>query len=200
MDDYLTVKDADSLGLKNNSFTVLAWVKPTTLTGDRSVLGTATGLPQQGLHLILRNGKPYFGFYNDDTASNTSLSTGEWAHLAWVYDKTSQTQSIYINGVLDTTQSGRPPFLGSGTVYIGRSLGGGYFAGQIDHLEIVKEALTVAQIKTVIQEAPTLNLHLDESVSTTSFTNDGPSAAAATCTGTACPRLAQKGKSRSTGL
>ncbi|MCX6047480.1 MAG: LamG domain-containing protein, partial [Chloroflexi bacterium] len=194
--DYLTLKDAETLGLKNGSFTVLAWIKPDTLTGDRAILGTDTGQPQQGLQLLLRNGKPYLGFYNDDTASNTTLPTKQWTHLAWRYDKTSQTQSIFINGSLDIAQAARPPFLGTGTAYVGRALGGHNFDGLIDHLEIIKEALSDDKIKTIMQEAPTLNLHLDENLEVTTFTNDSPYGNAAICVGAACPQAGSKGQVR----
>ena len=202
--DYITLKDAESLGLKDASFTVLAWVKPDSLSGDRAILGTTVNQTQRGLHLILRDGKPYFGFYNADTASGTTLSTDKWTHLAWRYDKDNLTQSIYINGQLDAQGIGKAPFLGADTVYVGRSLSGGYFDGLIDHLVIVKEALTDDEIADIMQEAPTLNLHLDEDLSATTFANDSPYGNAATCSGTAsggsARRLAQRTSARSPGF
>ncbi|MCP4543086.1 MAG: LamG domain-containing protein, partial [Chloroflexi bacterium] len=99
--DYATVEaTTDLLGLYDTSFSVLAWIKADDLSGDRSILGTPTRSINEGLHLIIRDAQPYMGFFSNDTAGATTLETERWYHLAWVYDKDSSTQSIYVNGVL----------------------------------------------------------------------------------------------------
>ncbi len=194
--DYITLDNAQKLGIKDGSFTVLAWIKPDTISGLDTVLGADAGATNNGLGLLLNNGKPTFSFVNNDTASATTLATGKWTHLAWRYDKNAQEQAIFINGVLDVAQTGKPPMTGATLVRVGRARFDNYFDGLIDQVVIVKDALTTAEIQAIMHEAPLLNLHLDEDLATTTFTNDSPISASPTCVGTACPTAGSKGQVR----
>jgi uncharacterized repeat protein (TIGR01451 family) len=203
--DYITLDNAQKLGIKDGSFTVLAWIKPDTISGLDTVLGADAGATNNGLGLALNNGKPYFTFNNNDTASNTTLSANRWAHLAWRYDKNAQEQAIFINGLLDVAQTGKPPMTGATLLRVGRSQSSNYFDGLIDHLVIVKAALTEAEIQAIMNEAPLLNLHLDEDLATTTFTNDSPIGLPPTCASTSsapvepaetCPTAGAKGQVR----
>ncbi|MCB9154520.1 MAG: LamG domain-containing protein, partial [Caldilineae bacterium] len=198
VDDYLTTEAADTLGLTDSSFTAMAWVKLDSLSGDQSILGTDTLLAREGLHLVVRNGVPYMGFYGsgNDTAGSTTLETGTWYHLAFRYDKDTQEQAIFINGVQDVAATGRASFLGTDTVHVGKSRGGHYFDGLIDHVVIQRTALSAADIRAVMNEAPVLNLHLDEDFATTSFIDDTPLANHATCSTSSCPEAGAKGQMR----
>ncbi len=89
---------------------------------------------------------------------------------------------------------GTNSFVGTGTVYVGKSLNGNYFDGMIDHLVIVQEALSASEIQAIMNEAPVLNLHLDEDLDTTTFTDDSPDGNNATCTN--CPDAGSKGQMR----
>ena len=64
----------------------------------RCIIGTKTNSYQQGIHLLIRNRKPYFGFYNNDLQGKTVLEAGKWYHLVWRYNKLSGEQAIYLNG------------------------------------------------------------------------------------------------------
>ena len=194
--DYITLDNAQKLGIKDGSFTVLAWIKPDTISGLDTVLGADAGATNNGLGLALNSGKPYFTFNNNDTASGTTLSANRWTHLAWRYDKNAQEQAIFINGLLDVAQTGKPPMTGATLLRVGRSRSSNYFDGLIDHLVIVKAALTPAEIAAIMNEAPLLNLHLDEDLATTTFTNDSPIGLSPTCVGTACPTAGAKGQVR----
>ena len=44
--------------------------------------------------------------------------------------------------------------------------------GLIDHVVIQRTALSVADIRAIMNEAPVLNLHLDEDLATTTFIDD----------------------------
>ena len=45
-----------------DGFTAMAWVRPDATDGDRTIFGTDQTGDNNGLHLIIRNGKPHFGF------------------------------------------------------------------------------------------------------------------------------------------
>ena len=201
--DYITLEDANTLGLYDSRFTVLAWVKTDTVSGTDTILGTTTQSTQKGLQLALVDGKPTMSFYNVSTTGSTTLTAGQWYHLAWVYDKDNSTQKIYINGVLDATGTSKAAFLGDGTVYVGKSLSGNPFDGMIDHLVIVQDDLSQSEIAAIMNEAPVLNLHLDEDLDTTTFTDDSTDGNDATCASTSsadtelvevCPEAVAKAK------
>ncbi|MCP4518154.1 MAG: LamG domain-containing protein, partial [Delftia sp.] len=108
LDDGLTVYGTtalsvtEHLGLYDDSFTVMAWLNADDLSGDRAVLGAGTNAANQGLFVGLRNGKPHLGFTGDDTTGiTTTLSTGQWTHLAWRYDLGSGEHALFIDGELE---------------------------------------------------------------------------------------------------
>lgn len=163
---YVSVAAANTLGL-NGSFTASAWVRPDALDGDRSIFGTDVGADNQGLHFILRNGEPWFGFYNNDTAggANNILSVGEWYHLAWRYDAASGEQSIYLNGAQIARRTGAAAFIGTSTVNIGRWGNGNYFDGRIDEAAIFPSALPHGAIQALYQQG--LSAHANDDTAAT---------------------------------
>ncbi|MFQ5594170.1 MAG: LamG-like jellyroll fold domain-containing protein, partial [Anaerolineae bacterium] len=150
-DDVVQLTDAGTLGLKDSSFTVMAWVRGDSFAenGDNSILGTDEESKNNGLHLVVRNGKPYMGFRGNDTAGTTELKPDVWYHLVWRYNKDKGEQAIFVNGSLDTAKTGHGSFQGNGTVYVGRALGGRYFGGRIDELAIYQRALRDKEIRDI---------------------------------------------------
>ena len=86
------------------SFTIEAWINPSGFPNptDASIVGLC---PSQRadycLHVNIRNGKLYFGFYYNDLAGATTITTGRWIHTAFVFDVGAMTLTIYLNGVMD---------------------------------------------------------------------------------------------------
>jgi len=193
--DYIPLKRAAKLGLYDSSFTVMAWVKSGDLSSDQPILGTLEGVTNQGLHLIIRNAKPYMAFWANDTSGNTTLSPNTWYHLAWKYDKTTGEQALFVNGVLDTAQAGHTPFMGTNMVYVGRAYSS-YFNGLIDDLIIVNGALSTAEIQQAMAESPRLNLHLDEALGATTFVNASNLSTGGSCSGEQCPQAGTRGQIR----
>jgi len=122
--------------LFDSSFTVEAWVKLDAGGGDQTILGTAATTSREGLHLIVRGGKPYMGFYTVDTVGVTTLLANTWTHLAWTYDHSTQTQRVYVNGVEDGAESGRPSWIGTTEVQLGFWAGQHYMRGDVSELRI----------------------------------------------------------------
>ena len=116
-------------------------------SSDLSILGTDQTSLNQGLHLVIRDRKPYMGFYSNDTGGNTTLETGTWYHIAWRYDASAQEQAIFINGQLDNSNTGKAAFNGTGNVHIGRWNSREYFDGQIDEVRIWETARTEEEIQ-----------------------------------------------------
>ena len=147
VDDFGVLDRTYRLGL-NGNFTVAAWVRPSSVTGDRPILGTDRRETHKGLQLMIRNGHPVLGFYGDETTGTNNLSTGRWYHLTWRFYR--GIQALFVNGVLDTASAGHGYFAGIDPVLLGRwgGLGGtpAYFAGRLDEVQIYARALTDAEI------------------------------------------------------
>jgi len=199
--DVIELPTADVL-LGDESFTVLAWIKGDDFSDIHTILGTDEEATNKGLRLGVNHGKVQMGFFNNALFSNTVLETDQWYHLAWRYtldeDSGLGEQAIFINGTLDKSATDKSPFAGTGTLKVGRSRGGAYFDGLIDHLVIVKDALSEAEIQAIMNEGPVLNLHLDEDMGATTFIDDSPNQNDATCTN--CPQAGAKGQMREAPL
>ena len=144
---------AETLKMKDHDFTVSVWIKiqdylPESL--DQCILSSRTASYQSGLHFVIRNKRPYLGFFNDDLAGNTIIEEGKWYHIVWRYNKQSKEQSIFVNGKLDAISLKRPSYKGSDTLYVGAI----YYPeatikGEIDDLCIWSRALGEKEIASL---------------------------------------------------
>ena len=115
---------------------------------------------------MVRDRKPYFGFYNNDLRGKTNLEAGKWYHLVWRYNKLSGEQAIFLNGKMDSRSLGHPAYKGRDNLYIG--LAGfskaSYMHGAIDNLSIWSRALGEEEIwgmsKEVIEIVPIKNVFI----------------------------------------
>ena len=144
--DWIELVGASALSLTDSDFTVDAWVNLSNPRHIDPVLGTLSAL-----HLAAAHGgqNPYMGFWFNDTGGTTVISANTWYHLAWRYTKSTGEQAIFVNGTLDGSSTGRAAFQGTGTVYIGRSIGSQPFTGLIDEVGIFNRPLTDPEIKAI---------------------------------------------------
>jgi hypothetical protein len=148
--DYIALDNADQFGLTDGSFTVAAWVNGRNFgSGDRTILGTDERFAGHGLHLVVRNGRPFMGFWSNDTAGVTTLATNQWIHLAWRYDAVQRSQTLFVNGRQDAIRFNSNPFQGVGQLFIGRWGGGNSFDGLIDDVRIYNQALSANDIRAL---------------------------------------------------
>ncbi|CAF1065997.1 unnamed protein product [Adineta steineri] len=147
---YITIPTYQSF--VSTSFTVEMWIYPTSLNS-----GTSYGLFSQyesltqdhNLYLILSGENLKMGFWDDDVTSETALLINTCYHVAFVYDNSSQTQIIYLNGVQDTNRSSAGPYLGaSGAIHIGNYYDGSNhtFDGAIDEVTLYMNARSASDI------------------------------------------------------
>ena len=141
---------AKTFGIIDHDFTVsVRLLIPKYLEGitDYCILSSKTVSYQRGLHYVIRNQRPYMGFFNDDLAGTTQIREGEWYHIVWRYDELSNEQAIYVNGVLDASALGRPSYKGSDSLFIGAYYNSSYsFMGEMDDLSIWSRALSDEEI------------------------------------------------------
>jgi hypothetical protein len=138
--------------------TLEAWVRPTALSGYRTVI--MKDVPDElayALYASDDSSRPNtwgrIGDTSYDATGTTSLPLNTWTHLASTYDGT--TLRLFVNGVqvASRTISGAiqtsidPLHIG------GNAIWGEYFSGLIDEVRIYNHALTAAQIQTDMNAA-----------------------------------------------
>lgn len=137
------------LGL-HQSFTVMVWVKIDHFNvanqGDNCILGQDTTAERNCLHLLVRERKPYMGFYAEDVGSNETLTAGCWHHLAFVYSFEAESQTIYLDGHLSATASPRRPLQGDGLVHLSQYARSRGLNGSMSSLRIFRRAIPREEI------------------------------------------------------
>jgi len=155
---------AKTFGIMDHDFTVSVRLKiPRYLEGitDYCILSSKTASYQRGLHYVIRNQRPYMGFFNDDLAGTARIREGEWYHIVWRYDELSNEQAIYVNGVLDASALGRPSYKGSDSLLIGAYYNASFsFMGEMDDLCIWSRALSDEEILKLSNKA----IHIEPNI------------------------------------
>ncbi len=162
--DYVTTATTSALEF-NDSFSIMGWVNPDISTGTSyytlASKWNGTSRSTQGFQLTVGNGtttRPQFGLgittgYNGTTAT-TALSNSTWYHLAGVYNSTTSTIEIYVNGNRENSSvlgsamgtNSTDPFRVGAT----SDTSAQWFSGLIDDVRLYRYPLTAAQIKTVM--------------------------------------------------
>ena len=166
---YIILPGAESFKMRDHDFSVAAWVKIKKYLPskrDYCIIGTMNNTYQQGIHLLIRDQKPYFGFFNNDLQGKTNLEAGIWYHLVWRYNMLSGEQAIFLNGKLDSRSLGHPAYKGRDNLYIGVAgfNWSSYMFGEIDNLSIWSRTLGEEEIwgisKEVIEIVPIKNVFI----------------------------------------
>ncbi|CAF3954376.1 unnamed protein product [Adineta steineri] len=157
--------------LASTSFTIDVWLYPTGFPyyADHSILGLCPVLlTNECLHLIFRDSGSgshlHFGFYFNDCDGATIISPNNWIYVTFVFDISTMTQWIYLNGVLECFRTSSSNLLfsaGSVTIGLVPNLegvpGDDYFQGYIDTLKIsnrVKSACEILEDATLACRFP----------------------------------------------
>jgi hypothetical protein len=149
--DYLRIQPSDLLATWFNSdYTIEYWVYPnafaSSANGGSNVYSQSDPASTSEYFSFgpRASGVVVWYYYNGAVQIVTSgtISTGVWTHLAWTYQKSSNTMRIFINGVLNTTTTiaGTPSITTTANpILVGASTTVG-FNGYIDDLRITKGA------------------------------------------------------------
>lgn len=144
--DSLSISQTVSLPTATTPFTIEAWVYFTAFTGiaiasNAYSSGAIPFVAGMGSGQASAGSTPWFGYYNGSSwvtvvQSATSLVTGTWYHMAYVY--TATTATIYVNGVSVGSAAATTWQTTAGTAgfYIGRrwdTFAGVYHSGYISN-------------------------------------------------------------------
>ena len=137
------------------AFTIAAWVK--TTVGGKDIIATYGVTNIFELWISTSNKVALYVYATGGATSYrtsvASITTGSWIYCVGVYDGSTPTLNMYMNGVLSNgALTGTIPAsvsTGASTVVIGNAnLGGFYFNGSMGQVSIYNRALSATEIST----------------------------------------------------
>ncbi|GLH99939.1 LamG domain-containing protein [Phytohabitans aurantiacus] len=137
----------------STSFSVSAWARPTS-SGTWGAVVSQSGTTSNGPFKLQRDANGYWFFYlfsKDGTPAVVgaqSLSPappGVWQHVAGVYDPGARQIRLYVNGVLQDTETVASSWASTGVMQVGRVHWQGvqtnHFTGDIDDVRVWQRVL-----------------------------------------------------------
>lgn len=179
---YITVPDQDEISL-NKAFTITAWVND---SGD----GDYQVITAKNTEYLFRKDNSAEGSYiscfaylsaawEPRVSTTAPISTNEWHHLTCTWDNSTGNLSIYVDGQLNATTTGRTGSVGATTsaLEIGRWNSGNYWNGTLDEIQIFNESLSATQVQLIYENRTDkisyLETALDEEWMCSVTPNDG---------------------------
>lgn len=143
----------------SRSYSVSAWVKPSNLTGHRTV-ASMDGSSISPFYLQMLNGQFLFTTRSNDstgsvatTLAGSTAVAGTWYHVAGVHDAVARTITLYVNGVAQGSTAFSSPWKADGATAVGRAKWGGanvdFFGGAIDDVRLEGRVLSAGEISAL---------------------------------------------------
>jgi len=137
----------------NSSFTISLWIYPESIGFDDlpgvvfSSVGPGPNYNSKAVFIKLDFGTALiFGFYNDDLTT-TGWVPNTWQNIACTYNYTTDTSTIYLNGVLKATGSNGPcTETGTMTTKIGMWFDLQFYNGNISLCSVYNRSLSQTEI------------------------------------------------------
>ena len=165
VDDYVNVGNDSDFDI-DNTMTIEAWIKPTSLSNRHGIFTTRRDNDPGSFQLEVGTsdlGSNYVAVSGISSwvagTGNNAISTGEWTHIAYTRNGTGDNHAIYVNGIAQTISTNSYTFVNNDALKeIGRGTSQGqHYNGQIDGLSIWDVVLTQEQIQSHISTPPTGN-------------------------------------------
>jgi subtilisin-like proprotein convertase family protein len=173
------------------SATLMAWVYPNSQSGGQhQVLSSDNGGYDWSL---LRDGS-FWAVFNGSSNVNTgaSVDVNRWQHIAAVFRPWFGSIQFYKNGSLVGNLGTTRYNLDTSSIVVGSKPGGGeYFDGRIDDVRIFNTALSDADVLRMFKAAPVFQMHLDDPLGATAFTDDSGNGNTGACSGGGCPKVGE---------
>lgn len=141
---------APSVNIANSDFTIEFWSKrSSTGTNDCAIShGNSSGVTNQSLHLQFTGGNFLFNFYANDLVVPVPQDVN-WHYWACTYNATTNTQTIYRDGVAIGSRVASADYIGVGPLTLGNYFDGGLthiYHGQLDEVKVWNKALSLAEV------------------------------------------------------
>jgi len=153
--DYIDMEDA--LNLNPSNFTVSAWIKRDVGTTNASILSKRDAIFTEGYDFrINASGRLEFTLNGGASTliSSVAIPENEWHQVAIIYSGGNAT--LFIDGIADTNASSLPaPVPTTQSFYIaaaGKNSPTNHFAGNIDEVRVWDTALSVDQLRYVMNQ------------------------------------------------
>lgn len=192
-DDYI---DVTTISFNPaNSFTIAAWVYPTSSASSNIIVGISTG--NDFNFIVGTDGS--LSVFNGVSSSSTAASQvpqNTWSHVMVSYDQTTRIPRFFVNGNEVTNSSSTLTFSGALTSFhIGRYFTS-YFSGRMDEVRVYTRALSPIEVKSVSSWAPNPVGYwdLDENTGTSSVYDQSGNTVTLSMVGTMTPDDWIKGK------
>jgi len=173
-DDYLSVSHAASLDVTGR-ITIEAWINPDSIGPYQEFVSKGDFLGGAGTFtyfiLIMHDGKIRFGVNvgasGDYVDSASTVTTGEWQHVAATFDPDTDAVNIYIDGNLDNSGTiTNDPLTSTQPLFIGALKNDAgvlnAFDGKIDEVRIWNIVLTGDEIMDSYTGKLTAILYLED--------------------------------------
>jgi hypothetical protein len=149
--------ECSSIPISNKSFTFECWARRSGAGmggGFQLIAGMGTAGMNTGFHFGFRpTNKFTMGFYSNDVDSALAYTDTDWHHWCGTYDKTTETQRLYCDGILVGERTLSKSLNAPGPLKIGACpfVTDGRFRGEIAEVRIWDKARSEAEIRQTMR-------------------------------------------------
>lgn len=135
----------ESRSALKSSFTITAWIKPTSISHANSILG-------KGDNFVVKIHRGYLTFtmagINDYMSKSSPIPLNEWTHIGVVHSSHNNELRYYINGKLTENVKLIQDYVTSDyNLLIGNNLWEEFFVGYLDDIKIWERELNSHEVK-----------------------------------------------------
>jgi hypothetical protein len=153
IDDYVLVSNDGFGTFSSQTYTVEAWINPSSTTGDKVIFSydfTSHIQPYYAIQFRMLGSTLLISWNNGSTfqaiqTPNNTITFNRWHHVVGLYE--SGRQQIYINGQLQAsgTRTDTITFYNQ-PVWIGKANFGGHFQGNIPAVRYYRKAFSAQEV------------------------------------------------------
>jgi hypothetical protein len=143
-DNYIEVNDKRSLRPTSGKLTIEAWIKPSDLIANQTILKKSDG--SSGYGMEISGGNVNFYIYDGSLkmVSSDQLIIDEYAQLTGTFD--GSNLELYVNGVLAESMPISSIVHSSSKLFIGSNGASGFYKGSMDDVRIWNKKKTSEEI------------------------------------------------------
>lgn len=164
--DYVTISDNAALQPSNGSWTITMWINPTNVNQNALMIGKFNTTTGEGFALSVTgninasaSGRRILAYMAESSAGNrrvilssSNVVNGSWRHLAAVFNKDTDSITLYVDGVAvsttSTTSGSWPTVDNTDSITIGGLTSASFYSGLLDEVRLYNRALDSTEINT----------------------------------------------------